>query len=88
MVKKGSVENLDPLDSFFSVHARRNELYTNTESIHFLQQVWAKRNSLPSDRPEERAMDMTYGYSYALGWLGVISTTASFAVNLVASGKQ
>ncbi|XP_066934434.1 uncharacterized protein [Clytia hemisphaerica] len=50
--------------------------------------VWAKRNSLPSDRPEEKAMEMTYGYSYALGWLGVLSTTASFVVNLVASGKQ
>lgn len=51
-------------------------------------QVWAKRNSLPSDRPEDRAMDMNYGYSYALGWLGVISTTASFVVNLVASSRR
>jgi len=51
-------------------------------------QVWAKRNSLPSDRPEEKEMTMTYGYSYALGWVGVISTTASFVVNLIASGRQ
>lgn len=51
-------------------------------------QVWAKRNSLPSDRPDEKAVDMKYGYSYVIGWLGVISTATSFAVNLVASGKQ
>jgi hypothetical protein len=31
---------------------------------------------------------MKYGYSYAIGWLGVVSTTASFVVNLIASGKQ
>lgn len=51
-------------------------------------QVWAKRNSLPSDRPEEAVMSMTYGWSYALGWVGVVSTTASFVVNLIASSKQ
>lgn len=51
-------------------------------------QVWAKRNSLPSDRPEEKVMEMTYGYSYAIGWISVVTSTASFVVNLIASGKS
>jgi len=51
-------------------------------------EVWAKLNSLPSDRPEEKEIVKTYGYSFAIGWLGVLSTTASFIVNVVASGRS
>lgn len=51
-------------------------------------QVMAKLNSIPSERPEDIEMDMSYGYSFALGWVSVICSTASFVVNLVASGRS
>lgn len=50
-------------------------------------QVLAKRNSIPSDLPEVKNMKMSAGYSFALAWLSFFTTTASFIVNFVASGK-
>lgn len=45
-------------------------------------QVWAKRQSQPQNRVQYNEMTMKYGYSFAFGWLAVISSTVSWIVNL------
>lgn len=51
-------------------------------------QVMAKRNSIPSELPEDHDMKLKYSYSFAYGWVGCIFGTASFVINLIASGKS
>lgn len=47
-------------------------------------QVWAKLQSQPQNRVKYKDMDIQYGYSFAIGCLGVISSFASFVLNVCA----